>query len=189
MTTQTLILLLGLSCVPAAAQAAKAEDNPPTLTVCDILSQPLRYDGKLVRIRSWLKATDEGTWFTSDECPGILTTGKHIWPSIIWFSTPSMPTPNRLHPIDFQLDSESEDRVEAKYRALKGRTPDRCIVWTYTGLFETRRNWSDAQAIDVNGDPLGFGHLGKAPGQLIAKSADDVAVIPNCTAGKGRKKR
>ena len=129
------------------------------------------------------------TWFTSDECPGILTTGKHIWPSIIWFSTPSMPTPNRLHPIDFQLDSESEDRVEAKYRALKGRTPDRCIVWTYTGLFETRRNWSDAQAIDVNGDPLGFGHLGKAPGQLIAKSADDVAVIPNCTAGKGRKKR
>jgi len=62
MTTQSLILLLGLSCVPAAAQAAKAEDNPPTLTVCDILSQPLRYDGKLVRIRSWLKATDEGTW-------------------------------------------------------------------------------------------------------------------------------
>ncbi len=116
-----------------------------------------------------MEGTGEGNWFTGDKCPGVFKSGNYQWPSIIWFSTPTMPNRSRLHTIDFQFDSESEYLMEARYRALKQRVPDRCIIWTYLGLFETRNDWSDPLAIGVDGNPLGFGHLGKAPGQLIAK--------------------
>ena len=182
-----LILLIALTCASAAAQVVGAQPDPPTVTVCDLLSQPLKYDGTFVRIQGRLTGTDEGTWFASDKCPSVFVTNKYRWPSVIWFSTPSMPNPNGQHAIDFQFDAESEARVEAKYRALKPRVPPKCVIWTYMGLFETRRDWSEPRAIGVDGNPLGFGHQGGAPGQLIAKKALNVAAVPGCTAKAGKK--
>ncbi len=183
-----LTLLMALTCGLALSQVTGAEHGAPTVTVCDLLSQPLKYDGMLVRIHDRIEGTDEGNWFTSDKCPGVLVTNKYVWSSVIWFSTPSMTDPLRLHAIDFQFDPESRDRMVAKYRALKRRVPDRCVVWTYLGLFETRRDWSDPRAIKVDGDPRGFGHLGEAPGQLIAKKAEDVAAVPNCRTKESKKR-
>jgi hypothetical protein len=183
------VLLMELGCALLKGQIVPVEDPTRTATVCEILSQPLQYDGKVVRIRSRQAGTDEGLWLSGDECPGILATGQHIWPSEIWVQLPS--SPFHLHPIDFQFDAQSQRRVEAKYRELTARAPDRCIVWTYTGLFETRRNWSEARAVYANGTSkfVGFGHQGEAPGQIIIKSADDVSVVPNCDGKQGQKSR
>jgi hypothetical protein len=52
------------------------------------------------------------------------------------------------------------------------RTLAAFIAWTYTGLFETRKEWSKTMN--------GFGHLNEAPGELIIKSEEDVAPVPNC---------
>lgn len=120
----TPLILLFVSAALAPSQLINREDNFPTVTVCDILSQPLQYDGKMVRLRSRMGGTDEGSWFIGDECPGIFVTGKYVWPSVIWFATPADPGPNHIRPIDFEFDSESESRIDAKYKALRRRARD-----------------------------------------------------------------
>ncbi len=184
------ILLLELSCIRATAQAVRPEAAPKIVTVCDVLSKPLQFNGTMVTIRSRLTGTDEGVWLIGRECPRALVTAQHIWPSEIALESPN-PRLHHLHPIDFQLDAESERRANARYGELKTQVPGRCIVWTYTGLFETRTNWSESKAVYSDGTTkfMGFGHLSEAPGQLIIKSVDDVAAIPDCGGGRSQKNR
>jgi hypothetical protein len=178
-------LAIALGQVPKAAK----EGAPPTLTVCDILNTPLRYDGQLVRIRGSIGATDEGSWFVDESCAGILVTEGHVWPSQIALVMPDIRFELRLHSVDFQFDWESERRIEPKYAQLRRTVSDECLSWTYTGLFETRRDWSKAKLIYPNGTwrLIGFGHLSESPGQLLLKSEDDVAAIPKCEAKGGGK--
>lgn len=167
----------------AMAQTDKASGGKPKLhTVCDILRAPLQYNGQIVRVRDSLDGTDEGTWLKGENCPGVLVTDGHVWPSAIFLQTPNSNPHAHIHPIPFKYDSESERRIKSKYQQLRIRLPDRCIAWTFTGLFETRQNWSEAKITYYNGTSklVGFGHLGDAPGQLILKSTDDVEPIPNC---------
>jgi hypothetical protein len=186
-TIRTLALSLGLSAVLAAQTEKKETSNLPILTVCEILSNPLQYDGKLIRIRDVIRGTDEGSWFVGDQCLDLFVTEGHAWPSLISLAVPGNPL--QLHSVDFKYDFASQNRLTSKYGQLKRRVSGDCIAWTYTGVFETRKNWAGAEAKTI--DPLrlrGFGHLNAAPGQLLLKSADDVTAIPNCTA-KPRTKR
>lgn len=78
------------SIVTAFAQPAKtAEPAIPTFTVSEILAQRVEYDGRLVRIRASLFATDEGVWFVDYGCPGVVSTNDHVWPSSIWMQVAS----------------------------------------------------------------------------------------------------
>ena len=186
-----LIVLLEFGLAIALGQIPKVAKGgtPPTLTVCDILTTPLKYDGQLVRIRGSIGATDEGTWFVDDSCSGILVTEGHIWPSQIALVMPDIRSELRLHSVDFQFDWESERRIRSKYAQLRRTVFDECISRTYTGLFETRRDWSKTKVMYRNGTRrlIGFGHLGESPGQLLLKSEDDVAAIPKCEAKGGGK--
>jgi len=58
------------------------------------------------------------------------------------------------------------------------------MTFTYTGLFETRPDWSSAKLHYANGSwrYVGFGHLGEAPGQRLLRSEDDVTVTPGCNS-------
>jgi hypothetical protein len=162
-------------CLVGVVLGAQSQDVAPrTLTVCEVLSKPLSYDGELVRVRGEIVGTDEGTWFKGEECPGVMVTEGYVWPSFISIGSPGRPF--QLHPVNFEYDFSSVQRLTPRYKKLRRRLPDRCIAWTYTGMFETRKVWSKS----INGNPLGFGHLGGAPGELIMKSADDVAPVPNC---------
>jgi hypothetical protein len=165
-------------CQPASSEA------PPRVTVCEILAAPLRYDGHLVSVSGRFAGTDEGSWVYSDDCPGVLVTDEHVWRSEIALVNPNVQPPLRLHPVDFNFDHESERRAKAKYQNLRKHVPERCILVSITGLFETRRNWSDAKRNYPNGTWrfAGFGHLGEAPGQLLVKSQDEVVVVPGCSA-------
>lgn len=179
-------LLFVLSCVSTVAQIKQQPDGPPpSLTVCELLSQPLRYDGQLVQIRGRLDGTDEGAWFVGDDCPGVFVTNEnHVWPSAVSLATSSSTSlgKTRLHSVDFEFNLESSRGLDPKYQRLRSRVPEKCISWTYTGLFETRRDWAEAKVVYPNGTTkvIGFGHLGTSPAQIIVKSADDVAAIPKC---------
>jgi hypothetical protein len=155
--------------------------------VCDVLRGPLEYDGRLINIRGVLRGTDEGEWLVGEGCSGTLVTDGYVWPTGIWLTAPGYR--GVLHLIDFKLDEDSGRRFSRRYKHLNKRVPENCIISTLTGLFETRRDWSKFKAVYPNGawKLLGFGHLGEAPGQLVIKSEDDVAVDPNCSAkGKPR---
>jgi len=166
----------------ALGQASSMDkETIPTLTVCDALSHPEKYDGKMVRIRDQVRSTDEGAAFVGDTCQGIFVTDGKVWPSgIAW----TMPTDLIfiLHPVNFSYDWAASKRLRKRWSKLHKRFPDRCIAVTYSGMFES---WSKEKArkTDLKGQKYefeGFGHLNSAPAQLVLRSADDVAPIPNC---------
>jgi len=178
---RTLASSLALSAALFAQGGRKETSNPPILSVCEILSNPLQYDGQLIRIHDVIKGTEEGAWFAGEQCPEVFVTEGHAWPSLISLEVPG--NPFQLHPVDFSYDFASQDRLLPKYKQLKRRLSENCIAWTYTGVFETRKDWTTPEARTIDPGRLrGFGHLNAAPGQLLLKSADDVSAIPNCTS-------
>jgi len=169
----------------AGAGQADGEPKPQTLTVCQALSAPLKYDGQIVTIRGRSSGTDEGYWVSGDDCPGVITTDGFVWPSAISLAMPTLPLPLRLHSVDFTYDWDARHRLDTKYKRLRRRVPRACLVFTYTGLFETRTDWPTHKMVYANGtfNYAGFGHLGGAPAQLLLRSEDDVEAVPNCARG------
>jgi hypothetical protein len=147
------------------------------VTVCEILSNPLNYDGMFVTVRDRTAGTAEGLWLIGQECPGIFKTEGYVWKSLISVVKPGN---YQVPAVEFAFDEASEDKLNPKYRKLRNVFPEECLRWTYTGLFETRKEWKWTRWKT----PIGFGHEGGAPGQLIVRSVDDVASIPNCTKDK-----
>jgi hypothetical protein len=166
-----------------SAETQSNESAPTTiLDVCEVLAHPLQYDGHLITIRGKISATDEGGWLTGDQCPGVFVTDGYVWPSLIALEMPTIPSNLRLHSVDFKYDWQSSKRVDAKYHRLLQSGRKDCIVFTYTGLLETRREWSAAKIIYPNGTTKisGFGHLNDAPAQLLIRTNEDVSLLPNC---------
>ena len=184
-TTSIRILVAASACriaAPVGAAQAGAEPTLPVLTVCEALSAPMKYNGRILTIRGRPSGSDEGYWVNGDGCPGVVTTDGFMWPSEISLAMPTLPRPLRLHSVDFTYDWDARHRLDAKYKRLRKRVPQDCLVFTYTGLFETRTDWSAQKMVYANGrfSYAGFGHLGEAPAQLLLRSEDDVEAIPNC---------
>lgn len=173
-------VLTGMFHAWGQAPPVEGSAGPPIVTVCDVLSAPLEFDGRLVRIRGRMSATDEGVWLFGDGCRSTPVTDGHIWPTAIALATPG--ERGVLHHVDFKFDEESQHKFDRDYRRLLKRTSENCIVSTITGLFETRRDWSRFKVVYPSGASMfvGFGHLGDSPGQLITKSEDSAEVDPNC---------
>jgi len=165
---------LGLAIVHPWAPGWGQSTVPNLVTVCDVLSKPLAFDGMSVRIRGRMVGTDEGSWLKGFDCPGVMKTDGYVWDSLISLDLPGNPL--QIHQVDFEHDFAADQRLEQKYQPLRRKLPDRCIAFTYTGVFETRKEWQRM----MNGNPRGFGHLNAAPGALIIKSADEVAPVPGC---------
>ncbi len=180
-----IVVIFGVFFGTRGSNSQNDETVIPTLGVCHALSHASEYDGKMVRIRGQMVSTDEGTWFLGEDCPGIFVADGKIWPSSIAWTSPGQ-REFILHPVSFDFDRASLARLDKKWKKLRRQVSDRCIAVTYTGMFEM---WSKAKAKKTypNGTTVeipGFGHLNGAPTQLVLKSADDVAAIPNCTRQK-----
>lgn len=181
----TSILGVTMACFCCASSRGRAQSPglraPTAVSVCEVLSKPLAFDGRIVTISGVEEGTDEGLWLAGD-CPTHWVTEGQAWPSVIALTMPNVPAPLRIHSVDFKFDIESERRLKLKLESLLAAAPKKCIAFTYTGLFETREDWSRARLTYPDGTSklAGFGHLGEAPGQLLLKSADDVSLMPNC---------
>src|SRR5262249_43556234 len=118
---------------PRPFVAVANQPDPETISVCDVLRDPFRYNGKLVAVRGYLLDTIEGEWLAED-CPERLVTFGYKWPNQIWLRQVPVEQVGALHRVDFVTDlrpSEESRRVRAELRE-----GDR--VWvTYVGLFET----------------------------------------------------
>jgi hypothetical protein len=157
------------------------KDPIPTIEVCEALSNPEKYDGKMVQIRDRVYGTSEGAAFVGDSCPGIFVTQGKVWPSAVAWTMPTQ-LAFIIHPVNFSFDWASSKKLDKKWSKLLKRFPARCLAVTYTGMFES---WSKdkARKTDPEGHVWefdGFGHLNAAPAQLVLKSADDVVPISNC---------
>ncbi|HSR09340.1 MAG TPA: hypothetical protein VLM42_19565 [Bryobacteraceae bacterium] len=179
------LVLAAVAFVPIlapSAQTGKTAEAPiPTFTVCEILAQRVEYDGKMVRIRASIFGTDEGVWFVGD-CPGVVSTDGHVWPSTISMQVASseMAPSSHDHPVNFASDYRSEKKLWPKLRRIGRKVPEECVIWTYTGLFETRDIYPKVTYPKAPPAYIGFGQASAAPAQLIWKTAEDVNVDPNC---------
>jgi len=183
-------ILLALYPLLATAQVADKEKPAtlPTVSVCDLLSHPAQYDGKLVKLRAKTRGTDEGSWFVGEGCEGIFVAQGFVWPSDIAMAAAPGPDAPRsasyLHKVDFDFDNESWQKTMRKVQLLPRIGPSECLIFTYTGMFETRPEWYKDESSRLIGTTTfgGFGHLGGAPAQFIPKSFDDVEVLSNCAS-------
>jgi hypothetical protein len=187
MTQKALLLWTAATLIHAQTPTGK-NNAVPTLTVCQALVSAGTYDGQVVRLRDTKSETSEGGWLEGTSCPGAVVTDGFVWPSVVFLQT-SRAGVFRLHKSEITYDLASEERASQKYARLKARLPDRCIRWTYIGMFETRQDWSQSKLTYADGTSkfAGFGHLGYAPAQIIVRSVEDVEQIANCnTTDRGK---
>ena len=113
------------------------------------------------------------------DCEAHLTTTQgFVWPNAIWLGSPA----DALVPISFSPDYETLKQTRLSLaKQIKGGKYDQKHdrIWeTYIGQFETWGNITSAVYTDLNGGQhlAGFGHGGKAPGQLIVRTVKDAVV-------------
>lgn len=149
------------------------------VTVCEVLADPLKYNGKMILLEGEINGTDEGGWLTASDCQTPFATGGHIWPNSV-FLQGNLTDKHNLHKVDFAYDDAFKARALSKAKTLEKKYPGKKLHWTYEGLLETRTDWESFVARYPNGKSryLGFGHLSEAPAQLIVKAIHDVSATP-----------
>ena len=149
------------------------------LSVCDVLAVPMKYDGKLIRVRGVWEGAGEGSWIEPGvKCGTPVTAFGYTWPSIISIETAD--SLQRIHKVEFHTDLRALRAVNDEVQR-KQIDPKNNRTWvTFIGVFETR----DYQASDIGSDGRGghrvngFGHLNGAPGQLLVKTVKDLKIEP-----------
>ena len=169
-----LIIALAITITSPLRGAAQA-GAPETLSVCDVLRDPVKYNGKMITVRGYLASNAHGTWLTEDCKEHLMTTIGMEWPNTIWVGATAK---DALHQITFEEDWKVVEETRAKLgRQITDRRHDR--VWvTYIGLFETWDNIKSAVGSDRSGALVlgGFGPGNYAPGQLIIQTVKDAFV-------------
>lgn len=139
--------------------------------VCAVFKDLPKLHGKDIEIAGYWEETDHGM-FLRGHCKSRLVTQGYHWIQAIWLARPSS-----IASPPFALDAPS---VDAAYRAVERQRPSRGSyrVWaTFIGRLET----GDTLLVATNGHigprPLGYGHLGAYPAQLILRSIKNVRVI------------
>jgi hypothetical protein len=161
---------------------ANAEEPIKVVTVCDILSDPAGFNGKLIAVLGRYDATDEGSWLSEDGCGRKLETSGAAVHISVWRvprGSPSQPVP-RMPALD-------QDSLKAKL-AQAGKTTKlgkhlryQCSVSISDGKTsqpecgwpELPDQWAIAYGrVETMGDGrYGFGHLGGSPAQVFAQGA------------------
>jgi hypothetical protein len=165
---------LGLLALPALAQQA----DPDTISVCEVLREPLKYDGKIVAVRGRLDyGGGEGTWLEDDCTEKHTTAGGLEWFNLIWTSPQPSDAAHQIAFVPISGEHAVDNLKRFVAEILKGQ--ERYRLWaTYVGLFEAK-DYKTAVYV-TRGRPMlgGFGHLGMAPAQLFIKSIKDPMIEP-----------
>lgn len=138
--------------------------RPRVLSVCDVLQNPARLRGRVLSIRGFAVATEEGSWLGGD-CRDHLVTKGLTWPNTIWLL------------VTGGTDFAGLERIRKQISRERSSSADR--VWiTYVGMLETKSSIEEEVGLDDKGGPhrLGFGHLNDAPAQLDVRTAKDVVI-------------
>jgi hypothetical protein len=153
---------------------AQRPDNSRLLTVCELLTSPDKYNGKMVTVRAIVKGTDEGAWLSDLKCPATFRTGSLSWPWAIALASRTQ----AMKPPDFSFDEQADQQIRQKLLQMNQNNRPIRIWLTYIGRFETHTDLAHAVVRDSNGvvQPAGFGHLNWAPAQLVVKTEKDLDV-------------
>lgn len=149
------------------------------IPLCDLLTNPLEYDGRLISIRGVWEGSSEGSWIEAGApCKKPFTSYGYTWPQIVWVQTAD--SPQRIHAVDFHTDQRAFQRIDDQVRKMAVDTKLSRLLVTFVGVFETR----DYKPSDIGSDgqggrrAYGFGHLNAAPAQLLVKTVGNLVIEP-----------
>jgi hypothetical protein len=101
-----LLLLVALLLIGCTRERGTTDTNG-LVSVCQVLTDPSSYRGKVVRVRGVF--TYRG--LREDNCPKEFITGGHRWPPILHLATTEYPDPEEP-PLGFATDHQSWNRLE-----------------------------------------------------------------------------
>jgi len=164
----------------ACCLAVRGQETQKTMTVCELLQDASKYNGKIIAIRGEYYVGGHGLYLRSTECDGILTTKGYRWPSSIWISLTQSEYEERRMNFGHEIEAQFEigaARQKQKQRAGRDATSEK-VTLTFLGLFETRENLESAVFRRPDGSlvGIGFGQVPGAPGQLFIDSVKDIVV-------------
>lgn len=147
-----------------------------TLSVCDVLSSPMKYNGQFITIRGVSEGTEEGWWISAGKtCATPRTTHGYTWPSMIWVQAVGGPIANPR--ATFQTNQSAISKVDREVRLMHADPKTDRIWLTFSGIFETREfTTKDVGKADGQWRTAGYGHLGSAPGQLLLNTVTGLEV-------------
>jgi len=170
----TIILGLALVCAPLAI----GQQTLKTITVCELLQDPTKYNGKTIALRGEYSVGGHGLYLRGPDCDGLLITKGYRWPSSIWISLTRKEYQKRSMSFEHLLDAQIEvGAVRERQRRGKGASSEKVTV-TFVGLFETREDLDSVvfQRPDGSLVGIGFGQAPGAPGQFFIDSVKDIVV-------------
>jgi hypothetical protein len=164
------------------AAGVGADEALQQVAICDILRDPVRWNGKMIEVTGPIMSPPEDSfWVMGVGCDGVLEVKGTKFPSGFVLQHPFN---KRLyyHAVDFDWDQTSRDELELLTRKAM-RTKQR-VVATVVGMFETL---DPIDGLINNNSPFkyqGFGHEGGSPGQIIVKTVKNMRIEEKDPPGK-----
>ena len=169
-----LILIIIVGTVSVLCNATKQPREPDAITVsfCEILASPERYDGKLVTVRANYGGTWEGLYLSDPACSKKFPEGEDY----ILVGDSYYPGLEKYKKVPFRVDRESR-RFEQASRKLCNAMIEPCefdyIMADFTGVIAVKRGFKVSR-----GWGNGFGHLGMSKTALLWQSVSNVYPHP-----------
>lgn len=153
------------------------------ITVCELLADPMAYDGKDVALLGRYDDSHfDGSWVSEDNCGSKLTTDGYVWPNRVWLagSVGSGPAPPLgllvLDPSALGQKLESVRRTtslnmeEVSFYGKDGQGGTRLVKQHWAVIFgriEARKQLRPPRPLPNRDWGNGFGQMSSAPAQII----------------------
>jgi hypothetical protein len=156
----------------ATTPLSQSSTEIPVLTVCEILHDVGRYDGKSVIVVGRSVGTMEGSWLDEECAPRMFVNGRFWKPNISTAYVASWFTPPPPKPSGFKWDRraiQAKVEIVRKTTNLRGYEDKSSDHWLAVfGRLEAGLPHQIALGEGRTGLADGFGHLNGSPAQLIS---------------------
>jgi hypothetical protein len=175
-----ILLTISLLALGAIARAQKPGVTD-TVSVCDLLRQPAKYNCKIVSASGIYFPGGHGLYLKGDNCEEILITKGFKWPSLIWLPLGDRGFQDRGLSVErLRKALDETGRLMNRESARKGNgVKVSKIIVTCRGRFETHDDLELRIFRRPDGSFMadGFGPgLSPAPAQLFIDSVEGVAL-------------
>ncbi len=154
------------------AISVSGAEETTAVSVCDLLANPVRWEGKIIEVRAPIEAVQD-YWVTGEACSArIVVKGTTFFAGFVLRDNTSKSLTRKQ--VDFRWDSASVEQLNAAL--LEAETTKSHVRATVVGMFETVVPLD--RLIDEHA-PFkfrGFGHMGGAPGQILVKTVKDIRI-------------
>lgn len=166
-------LQIGVLAIPGLlTMRSFTQETLRPVPVCEILADLKSFNGKQVAVIGRWTSTMEGLWLGEDKCNRTLRTNDHLWDSSLWLQHEPSSELRREIALDQNVLKEklSLVRLRTKLRPPVAKSIDQWgDAWAVVyGRIEAHEELKTTLALDgKTWYPLGSGHLGAAPAQLV----------------------